>query len=849
MRLGIVLIFWAVAGSIGAAVGSVVLDTVVGAFRSAQRPGEPVVSVHGSPPLVRAYYRPWTPADEDWYTRSQMLELRRALRGWTRSPGVALATVVSLALVIGANTAIFSLWNTVSLRTLITPAPQELAAVEVVDQAGNRGGLPFARFQQLRDRQTSFSAMFAYDDSALRTLEAEGTVFPGAALYVDDGFAAVMRLRPAIGRSLVAGDGAVAVIGYDTWQRYYQGSASALGRTIRMQEKALTIVGVAPEGFTTMENSGPVEAIVPLAAMGAGTSSWSVVGRLKPGVTIARAQSELDAVWAQVRRVPTVRIAVTPAGHGTGFNFARERYSYPLRVLLGMAALLLLLGSLNVATLLAARADARRREIGIQLALGAGRGRILREHWVESLALAAAGALAGVACARWAVGYFSQFVWITNVERARYVPLDGRVLAFTAGAAALSGAVFGLLPAIRALRTDAAESLRSGAAGGAKLGTARVLIVCQVALSVVLLVAAALFTSTLRRLESTPLGFDGQRVAGFALMNRAGGYRAMDPFAYYPDLFRRVSQVPGVEAVASATYPPLIPAIFPDTTVTAEEATAAVQESLVGPGYFETLGVPVVAGREFTFHDDTHAPRAAVVSESLARRLFSGGGAVGGVVHVGGEAPRDVVVVGVVRDSRLGSLQRPNPLQLFTSRYQAQYGGRQPYLLVRFAGGVSAGGIAGVRAAVEGLGREYPLRIETIGRAAERALAQERLMASLAAVFGVLALLLAAVGLYGLMSYAVTRRSREIGIRMAIGARPGTVARMVVRDALVLLAAGVAVGLPGVWAGSKAVKEAPLDGAAVGSAVVVLTLAAVVAAWLPARRAARVDPATALRSE
>jgi predicted permease len=778
-----------------------------------------------------------------------MLVFRRTLRGWMRSPGVAVAAVVSLALVIGANTAIFSLWNTVALRTLITPEPGQLAALEVVDQAGRRGGLPYARFEQLRDRQTSFAALFAYDDSALRTIEAEGTVFAGAALYADDGFGAVMRLRPAVGRSLVPGDGAVAVIGYDTWQRYYQGSASALGRTIRVQEKALTIVGVAPEGFTTMENSGPIEAIVPLAAMGAGTSSWNVVGRLKPGVTIARAQSELDAVWAQVRRVPTVRIAVEPAGHGTGFNFTRERYSYPLRVLLGMAALLLVLGSLNVATLLAARADARRREIGIQLALGAGRGRILRDHWAESLALAAAGAVAGVACARWAVGYFSQFVWITNVERARYVPLDGRVLAFTAGAAALSGLVFGLLPAIRALRTDAAESLRSGAAGGGKLGTARVLIVCQVALSVVLLVAAALFTSTLRRLESTPLAFNGGRVAGFALMNRAGGYRGMDPFAYYPELFGRVAQVPGVEAVASANYPPLIPAIFPDTTVAAGAIAAGAQESLVGPGYFETLGVPLVAGREFTFHDDAKAPRAAVVSESLARRLFPTGAAVGGAVHVEGEQPGDLVVVGVVRDSRLGSLQRPNALQLFTSRYQAPYGGRQPYLLVRFSGGVTAGGIAGVRSAVEALGREYPLRIETMGRAAERALAQERLMASLAAVFGVLALLLAAVGVYGLMSYAVTRRSREIGIRMAIGARPEMVARMVVRDALVLLAAGVAVGLPGVWAGSKAVKEAPLDGAAVGSAVVVLTLAAVVAAWLPARRAARVDPATALRSE
>jgi predicted permease len=779
-----------------------------------------------------------------------MLEFRRILRGWTRSPGVAVAAVVSLALVIGANTAIFSLWNTVALRTLVTPQPQQLAAVEVVDQSGNRGGLPYARFAQLRDRQTAFAAMFAWDDSALRTLEAEGTVFPGGALYADDGFAAVMRLRPVIGRGLVPGDGAVAVIGYDAWQRYYQGSASALGRTLRVQGTPLTIVGVAPEGFTSMENSGPLDAIVPMAAMGAGTAGWSVVGRLKPGVTMARAQAELEAVWARVRRVPTVRIAVTPAGHGTGFNFARQRYSYPLRVLLGMAVLLLVLGSLNVATLLAARADARRREIGIRLALGAGRGRILRDHAVESLVLSGAGALAGVVCARWAVGYFSQFVWITNVERARYVPLDGHVLAFTAGAAAVSGAVFGLLPAMRALRTDAAESLRSGAAGGARLGTARVLIVCQVALSVVLLVGAAVFTSTLRRLESTPLGFDGQRVAGFALMNRAGAYRGMDGFAYYPELFRRVAQTPGVESVSSSNFPPLIPSIFPDTAVTAGTVTAAAQEALVGPGYFETLGVPVVAGREFSFHDDAHAPRAAIVSESLARRLFPSGDAVGGQAHVGGEEPRDVVVVGVVRDSRLGSLQRPNPLQLFTSTYQARYGGKQPYLLVRFAGGVSAGAIAAVRGAIEALGREYPLRIETVGRAAERALAQERLMASLAAVFGVLALVLAAVGLYGLMSYAVTRRSREIGIRMAIGARPEMVARMVVRDALVLVVAGVALGAPGVWAGSKAVRElAAVNGLGIAAALAVLIAAAAVSAWLPARRASRVDPVTALRAE
>jgi predicted permease len=462
-----------------------------------------------------------------------------------------------------------------------------------------------------------------------------------------------------MGRGLAPRDGAVAVLGYACWRRYFHASPTALGRLIRIQGKPFTVVGIAPENFTDMEGAGAVDAIVPLAAFTTldgqrklRAPGWAVAGRLRPGVPMERARAELDAVWSQVRPDAAVRLLVESAATGTGFNFARMRFTYPLKLLLGMVGVLLLLASVNLATLLLARAEARQRETGIRLALGASRSRILRQYLAESMSLAITGAAAGAIFARWASRFLAQFVWTGNIDRAHSLSVDSSVLAFTAAVTALSGLVFGLIPAWRALRTDPAVALQRAGRGlaGSVGRTGKLLVIFQVALSLVLVLAAALFTQTQRNLMTVPLGFQATNLLDMALMNRPGGYTGMDPASYYPELFQRLSRLPGVVSVSSATAPPIMPPVFPDRTVSAGGPTAEIQFFYVAPDYFRTLDIPVVAGREFTLHDLAASPHVAVISQSLARRLFPDSQAIGGRVTLLGPVANDLVIAGVVRD-------------------------------------------------------------------------------------------------------------------------------------------------------------------------------------------------------
>ncbi|HWC95863.1 MAG TPA: FtsX-like permease family protein, partial [Candidatus Sulfopaludibacter sp.] len=406
---------------------------------------------------------------------------------------------------------------------------------------------------------------------------------------------------------------------------------------------------------------------------------------------------------------------------------------------------------------------------------------------------------------------------------------------------------FGSIPALNAVKTDPITPLRQGGATvGGSSRTGRLLVMVQVALSLVLVVAATLFTGTLRDLKSQALGFNSSHVLGMALINRPDGYRGIDQVSYYRDLCERLAKVPGVRSVSSSSLPPVMPPFLPDQTVAAGDTAIGAQEILVAPGFFETMQIPLVAGRDFTFHDTAQTPRLAVLSESLARRL-----SVTVDQHVS-LAGRDVQITGIVSDSGVGSLQKHNSSQVFTSTLQLESGPSTPYFLVRAAGVPTAMLAQQLSTEVESMGREYPIRIESMDRAIARALVQERLMASLGGGFGVLALILAVIGLYGLMSYTVVRRSRDIGVRLALGADPRGIVRMVVGEALTLVAAGLAMGIPAVYAASKTASAMlqglnPLGVAPLAIASAVLLAAALLAAALPAHRAAKLDPMAALR--
>jgi predicted permease len=790
-----------------------------------------------------------------------MTELRHALRIFRRSPGFTAVAIISLALGIGANVAIFGLLNALALRTLAAPQPYQLVALSTIDKSGARGGFSYTDFEQIRAHQRSLSSLFVWEDQALRTLEVDGVLIPSDVLLASDGFAETFRMRPVIGRDLIAGDSDVAVLGYQLWQRYFNGSVAALGKTIRVQGKPCTIVGVAPKDFTTLEGEGPVDVIVPVTALVSTellrsnpASGWDIIGRLKPGVTTPSAEAELESIWHQLRPSSNSQMKVQSAARGTGFNFARGRFTFPLEVLMAFVGVLLLLTSVNLATLSLARANARQQETAIRLALGASPMRIFRQYLLEGLLLTCAGVLIGAISARWVSQFLSQFIWVGRVEFIHDVPMDGKVLAFTAAVAVMVTFFFGLVTAVRALKTKALQSLRGGFAYASSARTGKLLIVIQVAASFVLIMAAALFAGTLRNLKSIPMGFDSTHMLGIEVTHRPDGYKGIDPLSYYSQLFDRLARIPGVISVSASTLPPVIPPFFSGRKVEANGATAIAQDFYVAPGYFETLQIPLEAGREFSFNDTGQSPKVTIVSESLARKLFSSTDVVGKSVTLSREQPINLVIAGVVRDSYVGSLQAHNPLQLFTSAFQTTRSLHDPYLLVRLRVAPSGLLVQQLGVELQGLGREYPIRTETMNQAIGRALTQERLMASLAGGFGVLALLLAAVGLYGLVTHSVNRRTREIGIRMALGAHPRNIAWMIASESLLLVISGFVLSLPAVYAGSKAVSKMlyglhPLDIAPLGTAALVLLVTSLIAVYLPVRRAANLDPIVSLRNE
>jgi len=825
-------------------------------------------------------------------------DLRYGLRVLRMSPGFTLVAVLSLALGAGANTAIFQLLDAVRLRSLPVARPAELAEVRISDMTGARGNFsgwhPAVTnpvWEQIRDRQQAFSGAFAWGADTFN-LAAGGEIRPAQALWVSGDFFDVLGVRPVLGRVFTRDDdrrgcgSPGVVISYPFWQREFGGNPAVVGQKLQLADSPFEIVGVTPASFFGLEVGRSFDVAVPICAaaimrgrgqmLDSGTSWWlAVVGRLKPGWSHERAAAHLGALSPGIfestlpANYPAVnvghylkfRLQAEPAG--SGFSQLRENYERPLWLLLAIAGLVLLVACANLANLMLARASAREREVAVRLALGASRGRLVRQLLAESLLLAAAGAALG---ALLALG-LSQFLvsLLSSQGDSAFLDLapDWRLLAFTAGLAVLTCAVFGLTPAVRATRIAPGAAMKAGGrgltAGRERFGLRRALVVSQVALSLVLVAGALLFSRSLGNLLTLETGFRQEGLlitaAGFARLNLSP--ERLLPFRR--ELLERVRALPGVESAAETSLVPLSGSAS-GNTVWMEGAGArdgaGSSFSGVGPDYFKTMGTPLVAGRDFDDRDTPTSPKVAIVNEAFARRIAGNANPVGRrfwVEVTPTDPERLYEIVGLVRDTKYRDLREDfGPIAFFPAS-QDPHPGPHGQFVIR-ASLPPAAVFAAVKQVFGEVSPEINMSFRVLRTMIQGSLLRERLMATLSGLFGVLALALACIGLYGVMSYSVAGRTHEIGIRLALGAERRDVLWLILREALLLVLIGVAVGVPAVLAAARLAASllyglTPSDPVSIGLAALLLLAVAAAAGYLPARRATKVDPMVSLRYE
>ena len=828
-------------------------------------------------------------------------DIRYGLRMLLKKPGFTLIAVLSLALGIGANTAIFSLLDAVLLKSLPVHKPEQLVLFGKAENAGMTNAFPNASwdvfsypfYRQAQQRTDVFSGVagllsipwdvhgFVNGSGDIEKMQVQlvsGTYFP------------VLGVNASLGRALSEADdqtqGAhpVAVVSYAWWQQRLGGDPSAVGKTINIDNIIYTVVGVAPkEFFGTTVGTAPdlwiplsMEKQLPPAHWDGrnspDTQSLYLIARLRDDVKAEQAGPVINLLFKQhlgtlesrlpaekkQQNIQNASIELTPASRG--LSSLREQFSLSLKVLMGVVALVLLIASANVANLLLAHGAARSREFAVRMAVGAGRLRLVRQLFTESALLALLGGLVGVALSWWG----SRLLLLMASDGPEALPVDIRpnlrILGFTIGVSALCAIVFGIVPALRASRTEPNTSLKGGKTGSAlKNPLGKAFVVAQVALSLLLLVGAGLFVRTLINLQSIPSGFNQENAVLFKVDTSTAGYQGDDP--RLPALLRevedKVKAVPGVQSASFAFI------VFNQGFWTSrahssgdnipEGQSRTVRHNIVGPDFFAVMGLPLVQGRGIGPQDTEKSQKVAVVSESMAKKFFPNGSPIGQRFGIGQlTSPEDIEVIGVVKDAKYGNLKeefRPMAFYPYT-----QVPDVLSNLVVRFSGPESVV-IPQVRQTIKQLNRNLPVDdVVSLSDHIGRSLVQQKLVARLATFFGLLALLLACVGLYGVMSYGVARRTNEIGIRMALGARGGSVLWLVLREALVLVVIGMVVGLFASLALTKTAATLlyelkPNDPLTITLATLLLALVALLAGYLPARRASRVDPMVALRDE
>jgi putative ABC transport system permease protein len=825
-------------------------------------------------------------------------DLRYGARALRLNLGFAAIAIASLTIGIGANTTIFQLLDAIRLRSLPVKNPQELANVHIANRQWGHGNfsssypqLTNPLWEQLRDHQQAFNGIAAWSDMGFN-LARGGEAREANGLFVSGDFFNVLGVAPVLGRVFTSGDdqrgcaAAGAVISYPFWQREFGGDPSAVGRSLTLEGHTFPVIGVTPASFFGLEVGSRFDVAIPLCAepiVRGGPSyldmrhEWwlAAVGRLKPGWSLAQASAHLNAIsagmfeatmpigyGADMKDYLTLKLGAFPADKG--FSSINSGSADPLLILMASTGLVLLIACANLANLLLARASAREREIAVRLAIGASRGRLVRQLLSESLLLAVIGTVLGALVAPGLSKIL--LALLTTESNAMFFDLapDWRVFAFLGALAVSTCVLFGLAPALRVTRTEPGAAVKASGRGNTAtregFGLRRLLVVSQVALSLVLLVGALLFVRSFRNLLVLNPGFRQDGILEAALDPRRLDVPQEQRIPLRQEIIRRVRAIPGVEAAADASVIPLSGSSW---TMAVRVSRAQASEAgasrfdWVGPEFFKTMEIPLLEGRAFDEHDTPHSRSVAIVNETFARKVLDGRDPIGRTFRNVAEPgfPETIYqIVGVVKDTRYQQLRESQQAICFVPSSQYPMGSG-PFAQILIRSNVPLAALTEqVKSTIAGVSPDILIYFRVLKTMIRDNLVEDRLMAMLSGFFAALAMLLAIIGLYGVMSYMVVRRRSEIGIRMALGANSGDVSKMILREAGVLLAVGLGIGTGLALAAATAADALlfglkPNDPVTLGTAVAALAIAAFGASYLPARRAARLDPMAALREE
>jgi predicted permease len=827
-------------------------------------------------------------------------DVRYGFRMLVKNPGFTAVAVLTLALGIGANTAIFTLINALLLKMLPIKDPARLVVVGDPTRVGDRSlGTPQTDlfsgplYRELRDGNSVFSGMYAAGSVhrvALNDASQPGAGDASASVRIVSGsYFAVLGVNAMAGRMLTPDDDKtqhahpVAVLSYDYWKNRFALSPEAIGKSVRLNNYPFTIIGVAPPGFFGDIVGENLDIFVPLAMQAElmrgrdwyqnRNASWlQIMGRLKPGVSLEQARANLSVVYQQIlagsfgaaldpadlKAIQKNQIAVAPGGRG--LSLVRSDYQKPLLLLMAIVGLVLLIACVNVANLLLARASGRAKEVAVRLAIGASPKRIVRQLLTESVLLAFLGGALGTLLAAWGVTLLAKLVAADLATSA-----DARVLGFTAGICLLTGILFGLVPALRAVHSSLAPALKDVAVSGSKSSSrwswGKGLVTGQVALSLLVLFAAGLLVRSLRNLQTSDTGYRHEHLLLAGLDPIASGYDVPRITHLGHEILDKFSAIPGVRAVTFSEN-----GLFSGTEsaenilvqgfTPPQDADKLSASDDVGPGYFSALGIPLLLGREVGLQDTASSPRVAVVNQSFAKFYFHDQNPIGRRFSIDDDQRRDqpIEIIGVVADSKQNSLRQPAERRFYLSFFQETE--RRMMMNVEISTmGDPAGVATDLRKQIQSIDPNLTIRrMHTMEELIDDSISEQVVLAKLSGFFAMLALVLACIGLYGIMSYTVAGRTREIGVRMALGAQRTDVLWLVLGEALVLVAVGIAVGVPAAIASSKLLSSmlfglTATDPASLATVTLTLGLVAALASYIPARRATKVDPMVALRYE